>query len=169
MNESGMDHIHGVDIYDIYDIVYEQWWKSPWVWIPASIAVCVLLVGTWLIYKKRKNKVVLSYEQRVRQQLTTLKNLAPEDATAFYSTLTNLAKEYISQMYGVSAQGLTDDEVVQLLKTSAALPKAVIDEAMKIFEGTAIVKFARGTALKDAMNGALESMYAILEQTKKRD
>ena len=169
MNESSMEHVHGVDMYDIYDVVYEPWWQSRWFMIGMGLVAIVLLVSVWFFYKNRKGKRGLSYEQRIRQQLIALKNSAPEDASRFYSVLTNLAKEYISQMYGVSVQGLTDDEVLQLLKTSASLPKAVIDEAMKIFEGTAIVKFARGTALQDAMNKALESMYRILEQTKKRE
>ena len=164
-----MQHVHGVDIYDIYDIVYQPWWRSTWFLLVAMVVVIALAVGAWLLYRKYWRKKALSYEHRVRLQLKALKDSAPEDAHKFYSMLTGVVKEYISQMYGVSAQGLTDDELLQMLKASASIPKIVVDETMKILEGVLVIKFAQGAALKESMNKALESMYKILEQKKKQD
>ena len=167
MEQSGqMTQIHGVDMYDIYDLAYTPWWQEAWFIVATSIALLILVFGVVYFWKYRKKYKKLSYQEQLFLQLEQLKNMPAEQAQNFYIILTNVLKEYLTQMYGIPAKGLTDDELLAQLSTMKALPEAMVMHVRKILEGIVIVKFAQGQDLKETLQEALTSMYEIVKQKK---
>ena len=161
-----MEHVHGVDIYDIYDIVYEPWWLKTWFLVSCASLVLLLIVGSvyyWYRYKKKK---ILSYDQQLILKLEALKQYDPVDVQSFYLQLTALLKDYLHKRFHIAASGLTDDELLASIHIYSQIPSFVVHASKSILQGVTIIKFAQGTAAKETMDQSVNAMLKIIEGTK---
>ncbi len=162
-----MEHVHGVDIFDIYDISYEPWWAKTW-FVITSLGFLVMVVLFFLIYFFKYRKKTLSFDYKILRELDQLYLLANnvENAHNFYCSLTNILKKYLEYSFSIST-GNTDEQLLSLLSKNTNIPSSVSNEAIKILKGIDVIKFGKGTAISDQMYKSLESMKAII--SKKND
>jgi hypothetical protein len=161
-----MEHVHGVDIFDIYDIAYEPWWQQTWFFIVCGVsAVALVGIGIYL-WSKYKKQPQLPYHIRIVHDLDELQKLieTPEMAHDFYCTLTDYLKQYLAYAFSLSSS-LTDEELVSALKNRPDIPQFVIHAAHDILQGVEVIKFGRGTALTETMQKSLGNMKKIVEGT----
>lgn len=163
-----MEHVHGVDIYDIYAITYEPWWLQVWfLYTVAAIGLGVLGLGIYLAYRYKK-QIPLTYDQKILQHLVVLSNTLDKttDGKQFYCTLTDLLKEYLSHRFTVDVTGLTDEELLQQAKIRSDISETVVNSIQEIMQGIEIIKFGRGHAVIESMKKSLIAMHTIMQTTK---
>jgi len=161
-----MEHVHGVDIFDIYGISYEPWWVQTWFIGLCITAIIILVVGIiYYVYLRKKN-VPLSYVQKTLHDVDTLSALADdiEKAHEFYCSLTNILKEYLFHTYEISTS-YTDEELLEVFKVRSDIPHFVVHAATEILQGIDIIKFGQGIAVAETMHKALSAMRKIIQGT----
>ncbi len=161
-----MEHVHGVDIYDIYDVTYSPWWLQTWFFITCSVAGVILIGGLLYWWYSNRQKKVLNHYERMLEELCDLEDLIDEaqDAYTFYSLLTDLLKAYCFSEYDISS-GVTDEELLKILKNRSDISQFVVHAVQDILEGIEVIKFGRGTAVIERMQKSLNNMKKIITGT----
>lgn len=152
-----------LELIDIYDIVYEPWWLSPTAKLAACVAIFMLCVGAvYLIYKKTRRPLVLSYSQKALRDIETLEKTEYSDGQVFYMRLTEIMKRYLQERYMMHLVDKTDTELLELLKTTNLIPSHVYETMKDLFEGVIFIKFAHQHAVQERMENAIKKTKALI-------
>jgi len=159
--------------------------KEVFPWILAVLLAILLGLGIWLFLKRRKTRVdedgnvikgpvIPPYDKAVDE----LKRLREEKmwqsgkVKEYFSSLTDIAREYIEGQFGVNAVEMTTDDILDEIKP-LRFPKETYDKLKDTMEVADLVKFAKysastlesDTALSD-MTGFVNESYAHFQKMK---
>lgn len=159
--------------------------KEVFPWILAVLLAMLLGLGIWLFLKRRKTRVdedgnvikgpvIPPYDKAVDE----LKRLREEKmwqsgkVKEYFSSLTDIAREYIEGQFGVNAVEMTTDDILDEIKP-LHFPKETYNKLKDTMEVADLVKFAKysastlesDTALSD-MTGFVNESYAHFQKMK---
>lgn len=159
--------------------------KEVFPWILALLLAILLGLGIWLFLKRRKIRVdedgnvikgpvIPPYDKAVDE----LKRLREEKiwqsgkVKEYFSSLTDIAREYIEGQFGVNAVEMTTDDILDEIKP-LHFPKETYNKLKDTMEVADLVKFAKysastlesDTALSD-MTGFVNESYAHFQKMK---
>ena len=159
--------------------------KEVFPWILALLLAILLGLGIWLFLKRRKTRVdedgnvikgpvIPPYDKAVDE----LKRLREEKmwqsgkVKEYFSSLTDIAREYIEGQFGVNAVEMTTDDILDEIKP-LHFPKETYNKLKDTMEVADLVKFAKysastlesDTALSD-MTGFVNESYAHFQKMK---
>ena len=153
-------------------------------WLLGALLLVLIGLGIWLLLKRRKVRVdengnivrgpvIPPYDKAV----TDLENLRQQKlwqsgkVKEYFSSLTDIAREYIEGQFGVNAVEMTTDDILEDIKP-LRFSKETYDKLKETMEVADLVKFAKYSAAnlesENAMNRMTEFVNESYEQYQKR-
>jgi hypothetical protein len=153
-------------------------------WLLGALLLVLIGIGIWLLLKYRKVRVdengnivrgpvIPPYDKAV----TDLENLRQQKlwqsgkVKEYFSSLTDIAREYIEGQFGVNAVEMTTDDILEDIKP-LRFSKETYDKLKETMEVADLVKFAKYSAAnlesENAMNRMTEFVNESYEQYQKR-
>ena len=153
-------------------------------WILGALLLVLVCLGIWLLVKRRKTRVdengnigrgpvIPPYDKAV----TDLENLRQQKlwqsgkVKEYFSSLTDIAREYIEGQFGVNAVEMTTDDILEEVKP-LHFSKETYDKLKETMEVADLVKFAKYSAAnlesENAMNRMTEFVNESYDQYQKR-
>lgn len=145
-------------LYDIKNISTEgASFSTNWYYILFLIASILVGFALFLYIKKQQDKNLTEddkyktpFEKAVKKlkKLEEKKNWNRGDAKPYYSDMTNIARGFIEDTFGISAKELTTFEIITILKSTLNEKKVkikpeIIKDLKRILETADLVKFAK--------------------------
>ena len=151
--------------------------KEMFPWILGALLLVLLIFGIWYWRKHRKPKVdadgnivrgpvIPPYDKAVGD----LKRLREEKiwqsgkVKEYFSSLTDIAREYIEGQFGVNAVEMTTDDILEEIKPFH-FPKETYDKLKDTMEVADLVKFAKYSASTLESDTALNSMTDFVNES----
>ena len=151
--------------------------KEVFPWILAALLLVLIALGIWYWRKHRKPKVdadgnivrgpvIPPYDKAVGD----LKRLREEKiwqsgkVKEYFSSLTDIAREYIEGQFGVNAVEMTTDDILEEIKP-LHFPKETYDKLKDTMEVADLVKFAKYSASTLESDTALNSMTDFVNES----
>ena len=151
--------------------------KEVFPWILGALVLVLLALGLWYWRKHRKPKVdadgnivrgpiIPPYDKAVGD----LKRLREEKiwqsgkVKEYFSTLTDIAREYIEGQFGVNAIEMTTDDILEEIKP-LRFPQETYDKLKDTMEVADLVKFAKYSASTLESDTALTSMTEFVNES----
>ena len=151
--------------------------KEVFPWILGALLLVLLAIGIWYWRKHRKPKVdvdgnivrgpvIPPYDKAVGD----LKKLREEKiwqsgkVKEYFSSLTDIAREYIEGQFGVNAIEMTTDDILEEVKP-LHFPKETFDKLKDTMEIADLVKFAKYSASTLESDTALNSMTDFVNES----
>ena len=149
-------------------------------WLLGALLLVLIGLGIWLLLKRRKVRVdengnivrgpvIPPYDNAV----TDLENLRQQKlwqsgkVKEYFSSLTDIAREYIEGQFGVNAVEMTTDDILEDIKP-LRFSKETYDKLKETMEVADLVKFAKYSAAnlesENAMNRMTEFVNESYEQ-----
>jgi len=159
--------------------------KEVFPWILGALVLVLIAFGIWYWLKHRKPKtdadgsivsgpVVPPYDKAVGdlEHLRQQKLWQSGKVKEYFSTLTDIAREYIEGQFGVNAVEMTTDDILEEVKP-LHFPQETYDKLKETMEIADLVKFAKytssGLESENAMNNMTDFVnesYAQYKQSK---
>ena len=158
--------------------------KEVYPWLLGALLLGLLGLGIWLLLKRRKTRVdengnivrgpvIPPYDKAV----TDLENLRQQKlwqsgkVKEYFSSLTDIAREYIEGQFGVNAVEMTTDDILEEVKP-LRFSQETYDKLKETMEVADLVKFAKYSSSnlesENAMNRMTEFVNESYEQYQKR-
>jgi hypothetical protein len=151
--------------------------KEVFPWILGALLLVLLVIGIWYWRKHRKPKVdvdgnivrgpvIPPYDKAVGD----LKKLREEKiwqsgkVKEYFSSLTDIAREYIEGQFGVNAIEMTTDDILEEVRP-LHFPKETYDKLKDTMEIADLVKFAKYSASTLESDTALNSMTDFVNES----
>lgn len=132
---------------------------APWIFIPLGVIALALLV-IWMIRNKRRNRGLFGQVKEVEPpHIVALRNLDRINSgklwqnnrqKQFYSEVTDTIRQYVAEVYGISAMEETSAELFEDLKDKE-IDSRLFEKLEELFRTADYVKFAKHQA-SDAEN-----------------
>ena len=153
-------------------------------WILGALLLVLVCLGIWLLLKYRKVRVdengnivrgpvIPPYDKAVNdlENLRQQKLWQSGKVKEYFSSLTDIAREYIEGQFGVNAVEMTTDDILEDIKP-LRFSKETYDKLKETMEVADLVKFAKYSAAnlesENAMNRMTEFVNESYEQYQKR-
>jgi hypothetical protein len=148
-------------MYDIKPIT-EVASDSSWIWKWLLILVLIAAIGAfiyWYTKKHQKNKIEAEiFKTPIEKATNLLNNLEKKElwqkgeVKAYYSELTDIARNYIEEAIDIPAMESTTSELIEALRVASlkkkmALSKETIENLEKVLKQADLVKFAKSKPL----------------------
>ena len=146
-------------------------------WILGALLLVLVCLGIWLLLKRRKTRVdengnivrgpvIPPYDKAV----TDLENLRQQKlwqsgkVKEYFSSLTDIAREYIEGQFGVNAVEMTTDDILEEIKPLHFSKEtyAKLKETMEIAD---LVKFAKYSSSNLESENAMNSMTDFVNES----
>ena len=127
-------------------------------WILVALLAILLGIGIWLFLKRRKTRidenghivkgpVIPPYEKAVSdlENLRHQKLWQSGKVKEYFSSLTDIAREYIEGQFGVNAVEMTTDDIMEEIKP-LRFPNEAYNKLKETMEVADLVKFAKYSA-----------------------
>jgi len=158
--------------------------KEMYPWLLGALLLVLIGLGIWLLLKRRKVRVdengnivrgpvIPPYDKAV----TDLENLRQQKlwqsgkVKEYFSSLTDIAREYIEGQFGVNAVEMTTDDILEEVKP-LRFSQETYNKLKETMEVADLVKFAKYSAAnlesENAMNRMTEFVNESYEQYQKR-
>ena len=151
--------------------------KEVFPWLLVVLLAVLVGLGFWLFFKRRKKRVdqdgnivrgpvIPPYDKAVDD----LKRLREEKlwqsgkVKEYFSSLTDIAREYIEGQFGVNAVEMTTDDIMEEIRP-LRFPKETYDKLKDTMEVADLVKFAKYTASTLESDTALTSMTEFVDES----
>ena len=151
--------------------------KEVFPWILAVLLAILLGLGIWLFLKRRKTRVdedgniikgpvIPPYDKAVDE----LKRLREEKmwqsgkVKEYFSSLTDIAREYIEGQFGLNAVEMTTDDILDEIKP-LHFPKETYNKLKDTMEVADLVKFAKYSASTLESDTALGNMTDFVNES----
>ena len=144
--------------------------KEVFPWVLVALLAILLGLGIWLLLKRRKvhvdgdgnvvkGPVIPPYDKAV-DDLRKLREEKPWQSgkvKEYFSSLTDIAREYIEGQFGVNAVEMTTDDILEEIKP-LHFSKEAYDKLKDTMEVADLVKFAKYSASSFESDTALTNM-----------
>lgn len=155
-------------LYDIYDIIYQPFWRSRWFfWICVIIAVLIFLLGILLFVRWWRSRIVKrDYWHQALYDLDRLPTLVHHHGVPekIYTQLTEIMKVYFSSRYALTMRGCTDDELIAHLEK--ILSSEQIQVLRTVIPRAVEIKFAGQESARQIMLDDIGQVRVLIEQTR---
>jgi len=151
--------------------------KEVFPWILAVLLLALAVFGVWYWRKHRKVKVdaegniirgpvIPPYDKAVDdlKKLREEKMWQSGKVKEYFSSLTDIAREYIEGQFGVNAVEMTTDDILEEIKP-LHFPKETYDKLKDTMEVADLVKFAKYSASTLESDTALSSMTEFVNES----
>ena len=151
--------------------------KEVYPWILAVLLLVLAVFGIWYWRKHRKVKVdadgnivrgpvIPPYDKAVDdlKRLREEKMWQSGKVKEYFSSLTDIAREYIEGQFGVNAVEMTTDDILEEIKP-LHFPKETYDKLKDTMEVADLVKFAKYSASTLESDTALSSMTEFVNES----
>ena len=151
--------------------------KEVFPWILAVLVAVLLGLGIWLFVKRRKQHVdedgnivrgpvIPPYDKAVDdlKRLREEKMWQSGKVKEYFSSLTDIAREYIEGQFGVNAVEMTTDDILEEIKP-LHFPKETYNKLKDTMEVADLVKFAKYSASTFESYTALSSMTEFVNES----
>ncbi len=160
MNELGL--------HDIYTFVHVPFWQTAFFfWAMMCTALLLGAVIAWFLYSYFFPAAPVSSWQNALNQLQALRKkglLHSKSSKQFYSSITHILKNYLSERYNVSLMDKSDVEVMKELY-ALNLPAAQIADLEAIFSNGVLIKFAPAQAAQEMIDSDFNRAQAFVNAT----
>lgn len=156
-----------MQLVDIYDVWYQPWWHSLWIYVALGIIVCsVLFFVLYYMYRAGFFRKNLSYDQQALKDLSVLSAqvyLSDEKIRAAYFQITMILKKYLGQRYQISLHDKSDIEIISLLheQIHGSLQPLLAEFLQRSFQ----IKFAKDGVSEQMLRDDILFVKKIIEQT----
>jgi hypothetical protein len=143
------------------------------------IIFAVLLIlgfGGWFLYKRYSKKgpaipaeKILPAHVIAFRELDRLKEeklWQNGNIKAYYSRLSDIAREYLERRFGFPAMEYVTNETILAFKKSMPHEEMLTEMLQGILETSDLVKFAKATPLPVENQGSIDNAYLFVEQTR---
>ena len=151
--------------------------KEVFPWILVVLLLVLAVFGIWYWRKHRKVKVdadgnivrgpvIPPYDKAVDdlKRLREEKMWQSGKVKEYFSSLTDIAREYIEGQFGVNAVEMTTDDILEEIKP-LHFPKETYDKLKDTMEVADLVKFAKYSASTLESDTALSSMTEFVNES----
>ena len=151
--------------------------KEVYPWLLGVLLLILAAFGIWFWRKHRKAKVdadgniirgpvIPPYDKAVDdlKRLREEKMWQSGKVKEYFSTLTDIAREYIEGQFGVNAVEMTTDDILEEIKP-LHFPKETYDKLKDTMEIADLVKFAKYSATTLESDTALNSMTDFVNES----
>ena len=149
--------------------------KEVFPWVLVALLAILLGLGIWLLLKRRKvhvdadgnvvkDPVIPPYDKAV-DDLRKLREEKPWQSgkvKEYFSSLTDIAREYIEGQFGVNAVEMTTDDILEEIKP-LHFSKEAYDKLKDTMEVADLVKFAKYSASSFESDTALTNMTEFVK------
>ena len=151
--------------------------KEVFPWILAVLLVALAIFGIWYWHKHRKTKVdadgnivrgptIPPYDKAVGdlENLRQQKLWQSGKVKEYFSTLTDIAREYIEGQFGVNAVEMTTDDILEEVKP-LHFSKETYNKLKETMEVADLVKFAKYSSSNLESENAMNSMTDFVNES----
>ena len=151
--------------------------KEVYPWLLVVLLLALAAFGVWYWRKHRKTKVdadgniirgpvIPPYDKAVGdlKRLREEKMWQSGKVKEYFSSLTDIAREYIEGQFGVNAVEMTTDDILEEIKP-LHFPKETYDKLKDTMEVADLVKFAKYSASTLESDTALSSMTEFVNES----
>ena len=151
--------------------------KEVFPWILVALLAILLGIGVWFFVKRRKlhvdedgnvvkGPVILPYDKAVDdlKKLREEKMWQSGKVKEYFSSLTDIAREYIEGQFGVNAVEMTTDDILEEIKP-LHFSKETYNKLKDTMEVADLVKFAKYSASTLESDTALSSMTDFVNES----
>ncbi len=136
--------------------------------VAAVIVFVIMRIGRRKREEERKREPAHIRALRKLDELRGDKLWAPEKQKQFYSSVTDVLREYIDSRYDVSAMEMTTAEIMDELKKADITPE-LYGQLKELFECADFVKFARHTVGDEVNASAVPLAVRFVTETYQKD
>jgi hypothetical protein len=145
-------------------------------WIVGVMILGAIAIIAYTIYLRRKSKkplILFKPKPELPAHVLALEalNHLKDEALwkkgrfkEYYTCLTDILRNYFEHRYGVMAQEMTSDEIMEALKTYAT--DGLLNKLRTLFSTADLVKFAKGIPESHENESNLDIAYNFVESTK---
>lgn len=175
-NKLGLNDLKGIQYtnWTLFDTAYDFVITSlPYVLGLIGLAIVIGLV-IFFIYRKRKKGYYFKPEIKLPPHVIALSKLdklkdskiwQQGQVKEFYTSLTDILREYIEGRYNINAPEMTSDEILEAIRGISEV-KSTVENLSQILGTSDLVKFAKFTPLTDENDLSLINTYLFINQTK---
>ena len=151
--------------------------KEVFLWILAVLLLALVVFGIWYWRKHRKTKVdadgnivrgpvIPPYDKAVGdlEQLRQQKLWQSGKVKEYFSSLTDIAREYIEGQFGVNAVEMTTDDILEEVKP-LHFSQETYNKLKETMEVADLVKFAKYSAANLESENAMNSMTEFVNES----
>ncbi len=151
--------------------------KEVFPWILAALMLVLLILGIWLFVRRRKHRVdengnivhdpaIPPYNKAVEdlRRLREGKMWQSGKVKEYFSSLTDIAREYIEGQFGVNAVEMTTGDILEEIKP-LHFPKETYTKLKETMEVADLVKFAKYNASNLESDIAMNNMTDFVNES----
>lgn len=151
--------------------------KEVFPWLLVALLAVLLGLGIWLFVRRRKTRVdengnvvkgpvIPPYDKAVDdlKRLREEKMWQSGKVKEYFSSLTDIAREYIEGQFGVNAVEMTTDDILEEIRP-LRFPKETYDKLKDTMEVADLVKFAKYSASTLESDTALSNMTDFVNES----
>lgn len=149
-------------------------WADWWLPLLLLVVVVAAVVGIVLAARRlcshkplrvvvREVRVVPAH-QRALDRIAQLKSQMPQDSKEYYTSLTDVLRQFISERFGFNAMEMTSEEIIDRLDHEADKDKA--DELRQVLSTADLAKFAKYSTAGVENEQNLQSVARFISDTK---
>lgn len=149
-------------------------WADWWLPLLLLVVVVVSVVGIVAAARRlrshkplrvmvREVKVVPAH-QRALDRIAELKSQMPQDSKEYYTSLTDVLRQYISERFHFNAMEMTSEEIIDRLNREADKEKT--DELRQVLSTADLAKFAKYSTPGEENEHNLQSVARFISDTK---
>lgn len=150
-------------------------WRS--VWIMSMCVLILSMVGVVLWWKWKTRKPIVKIVRRVKrvpahvkalddiEELKHKETLLAEHPKEYYTQLTDVLRQYISERFGFNAKEMTSYEIIRHLEQHG--DAQMVNELRELFTTADLVKFAKHSTLLNENDRNLLHAMEFVDRTKR--
>lgn len=146
----------------------------PFLLLIILLAIVIVVLYKYIKYRKLRvpllnigNEILIPAHEEALEALEKLrleKLWQQNKFKEYYTQLTDILRVYLERRYGISAQEMTSDEIIDAMRNQVGL-SVRISEMEELLRTADLVKFAKEQPLADTNQKMFETIYVFVKQT----